>query len=192
MDCTQLLNDIVAWADARGIHVQQDALKSEQAGVFDGVSVMLNSRYGTEERAYYLAHALGSIVRWSVSQDAVQGMFEELRTAKEDRADAARLERAINAYRVFETESSEFAIELLTKLGHGDAVPAYTNFMRADLEALTEFHRTGRAPVWHDFFARWNHEVASGTRTVLPFQRKPIPAFTPTVIEKQEIVQKQR
>jgi len=47
--------------------------------------------------------------------------------------------------------------------------------MRADLEAMTEFHRTGRAPVWHDFFSRWTADVAAGRRYLEPFQVQPIP-----------------
>jgi hypothetical protein len=63
--------------------------------------------------------------------------------------------------------------------------------MRADLEALTEYHRTGKAPVWRDFFALWNADVASGRRVVTPYTPKPLPAFTPVAIERQEILQKQ-
>src|SRR4051794_35780827 len=160
------------WAASRGIAIREERLKADKAGEFDGLAVTLNAAYGAEERTYYLVHALGSIVRWSRSRPAVQQMFDELRAAKEHRDDAGRLERAIERYRTFEVESSEFAVWLLAELGHGDVVPAYTNFMRADLEALTEFHRTGRAPVWRDFFARWNEEVARGVRTVPAFRAK--------------------
>jgi hypothetical protein len=118
-------------------------------------------------------------------------MFDELRDAKKARADPARLERAIAAYRDFETESSEFAVWLLGELGHAGAVPSYTNFMRADLEALTAFHRTGVAPAWRDFFACWNEDVAAGRRDVEPFRPKPLPPFTAVPIERQEILQTQ-
>lgn len=191
MDASQLLNDVCAWAAARGIRVDRRRLRPDQAGKFDGVSATLNSDYAAEELAYYLAHALGSVVRWSLSRDAVQAMFDELRAAKKDRPDAARLERAVAAYRAFEVESSEYAVTLLAEAGHADAVPPYTNFMRADLEALTEFHRTGRAPVWRDFFARWKADVAAGRRAVAPFQARPVPPFTPARIEEQEILQRQ-
>ncbi len=191
MDPTKLLDDVRAAAEARGVRVRQRPLGPGKVGAFDGLSVTLASGHAAEELAYYLAHALGSIVRWSLSRATVQALFDELRAAKEDRADAGRLERAIEAYRAFETESSEFAVWLLNDLGHGGWVPSYTSFLRADLEALTEFHRTGRAPVWRDFFARWNEEVAGGRWQVPPFQPTPISAFTPVVIETQEIVQKQ-
>src|SRR5205085_1466869 len=155
-------------------------------------SVTMNEAYEAEERLYYLIHALGSIVRWSLSRDAVQDTFDELRAAKETRAsDPDRLEAAIGHYRAFEIESSQFAVWLLAELGHAAVVPAYENFLHADLEALTAFHRHGRAPVWRDFFARWNEEVRAGVREVLPFDPKPIPPFTPVRLEKQEILQKQ-
>lgn len=191
MDFMQILNDVAAWATTHGIDVRRQALQPEQAGTFDGVSVTLNSAYRADEQTYYLTHTLGSIARWSLSRNAVQDLFDELRAAKADRGDRVRLTRAIDAYRAFERESSEFAVGLLMKLEQGDAVPSYTNFMRADLEALTEFHRRGQAPVWHEFFARWNRDVASGRREVFPFRPKPMPAFAPVEIEKQEIVQKQ-
>jgi hypothetical protein len=182
--------DVRAATERRGVRVRQRPLRRDLVGIFDGVSVTLNSDYGPEELTYYLAHALGSMARWSLSRDAVQAMFDELRDAKDDRADAARLERAIAAYRSFETESSEFAVWLLDDLGHGAVVPPYTNFMRADLEAMTEYHRTGTAPVWEDFFARWNESVAAGLKIIPAFRPKPLPAFAPVRIENQEILQK--
>jgi hypothetical protein len=63
--------------------------------------------------------------------------------------------------------------------------------MRPDLEALTIFHKTGRAPVWQDFFREWNEEVATGRRQVLPFCPSDIPDFLPRRIERQEILQEQ-
>ena len=163
--------DVSAWAAAHGIAVGQRPLAPGTAGTFDGLSATMNSGYSAAERTYYFVHALGSVVRWSLSHDAVQAMFDELRGAKKDRAgDPDRLERAIDAYRAFEIESSEFAVWLLAELGHAAVVPSYTTFMRADLDALTEFHRTGKAPVWRDFFARWQEEIAAGRRQVQSYQ----------------------
>jgi hypothetical protein len=117
----------------------------------------MNSKYDVEERTYYLVHALASIVRWSLSLPLIQRMFEELRAAKQEKhADPDRLERAIEQYRAFKVEPSEYAVWLLAKLGADEVVPSFTNFMRADLEALTLFHRFGRVPVWRDFFADRN------------------------------------
>jgi hypothetical protein len=190
VDFARILDDVRDAAERRGVRVGERTLKPEQAAVFDGVSVVLNRDYEPEELTYYLAHALGSIARWSLSRDAVQAMFDELRDAKKA-DDAGRRERAIEAYRAFEVESSEFAVWLLAELRHTDVVPSYTNFMRADLEALTEFHRTGTSPVWREFFARWNAEVAAGRRVVPPIPPKRLPAFTPRTIERQEVLQKQ-
>jgi hypothetical protein len=187
---SRALSDVRAVVERRGVRVSQRPLKRELVGVFDGVSVTLNSDYGPEELTFYLAHTVGSIARWSLSGDVVQAMFDELRDAKAGRADAARLERAIAAYRAFETESSEFAVWLLDELEHGALVSAYTNFMRADLEAMTEYHRNGTAPVWDDFFARWNEAVAAGLRKVPGFEPNTLPEFTPVRIENQEILQK--
>lgn len=188
----RVYRDVESWAQAHGIRIRHDTLKREKVGAFDGLSATMNSEYGTEERTYYLAHALGSIVRWSLSQPAVQEMFDELREAKKNRGpEPERLERAIERYRAFEVESSQFAVWLLGELGHSNAIFSYTNFMRADLEALSEFHRRGRAPVWRDFFSRWNEEVASGRRRVEPYRPKAIPPFSPMRIENQEILQEQ-
>lgn len=184
--------DVKEWAEVHGIRVREDCLSPGKAGEFNGVSATMNRTYGTEERLYYLVHALGSMVRWSWSRAEIQEMFDELRAAKKEKdQEPQRLERAIERYRAFEIESSEFAVWLLGELGHAGVVASYTNFMRADLEALTEFHRRGRAPVWRDFFARWNQEVAAGRRQVAAFAPKPIPAFTPVRTECQEILQEQ-
>jgi hypothetical protein len=183
--------DICRWAKSHGISVRQARLEANKAGEFDGLSVTMNTSYSAEERSYYLAHALGSIVRWSLSHAQVRGLFQELREAKTTRDDSIRLDSAIDRYRAFEIEASEFAVWLLGERGKDDVIPSYTNFMRADLEALTQFHRIGVAPVWRDFFARWNEEVRVGLRSVEPYQPKRIPEFKPTQIEKQEILQKQ-
>lgn len=191
-DFGQIYHEVCAWAEARGIHVARLRLPAGKAGEFDGVSARMNTAYPVEECVYYLAHALGSMVRWALSHEAVRALFEELRAAKEARSvDAARLERAIAAYRGFEVESSEFAVWMLEQLGYPSVIRSYTNFLRADLEALTAFHRHGKAPVWRDFFAQWNEDVAQGRRQVEPFHPKPIPPFTPVRTEKQEILQEQ-
>jgi hypothetical protein len=152
----------------------------------------MNCEYGVEERLYYLIHALGSVVLWSLDKASVAQTFDELRDAKSEKADdPARFEAAIARYRDFEVEASELAVWLFEHLDQRDNVPSYTNFMRADLEAMTEFHRTSEAPVWSEFFGGWNHEVASGRRQVLAFDPKPIRPFQPVPIERQEILQRQ-
>jgi hypothetical protein len=186
----KVYRDVRSWAETHEIRVYARRLKPGRAGTFDGLTVTMNSVYPGEERVYYLAHALGSIVRWSLSESETAKLFNELRNSK-SADDRARLERAVERYRAFEVESSEFAVWLLAKLEHADVIPSYTNFMRADLEALTEFHRSGRAPVWREFFSCWNQAVAAGHQLVLPFEPKAIPALTPQRIENQEILQEQ-
>ena len=190
IDFDAVFDDVSAWAKRHGIAVRRRKLPRRKAGEFDGLSATMNSAYPADERVYYLTHALGSLVRWSLSRPQVQAMFDELRDAKKA-GPGERLELAIAAYRAFETESSQFAVWLLAELGQGEAVGPFTNFMRADLEALTQFHRTGKAPVWREFFARWNGEVAAGTRPVELFEPKPVPRFTPLRTERQEILQEQ-
>src|SRR4051794_32225305 len=108
----------------------------------------------------------------------VQRLFDGLRAAEEDKdVNAAELSQWIEQFRAFETRSSQFAIWLLGELGYPTAKASYTNFIQADLEAMMEFHRTGHAPVWRTFFARWNEEVAAGRRVVAPFEPKVIPPF---------------
>jgi len=183
---------VCEWAAVHGIAIKEEALPPGKAGEFTGRLVTMNHEYGAEERLYYLIHALGSIVLWSSNKAGVEQMFNDLRDAKSEKAhNPSRLETAIVSYRRFEVEASEHAVWLLGQLGQGEKVPSYTNFMWADLEAMTEFHRTGKAPVWCEFFDRWNHDVASGRRPVRPFNSKPIPHFQPVLTERQEILQRQ-
>jgi hypothetical protein len=182
--------DVSRWAEARGIRTVERQMDAGKAGEFNGVCVTMNLRYGAEEKSYYHAHALGSIVRWSLSRREVQGMFDDLRDAKKTN-DHSRLEHEIERYRIFEIESSEYAVWLLAHLGHADEARPYSNFMRADLEALTIFHRTGQAPVWRDLFGRWNREVSTGYRQIAAFTPKEIPDFEPVMIDRQEILQRQ-
>jgi 23S rRNA G2069 N7-methylase RlmK/C1962 C5-methylase RlmI len=188
MSFVSVYDDVAQWARARGIEVREERMDRDKAGWFDGTSVQMNRAYPKEEQLYYLVHTLGSIVRWSLSRPEVQQMFNNLRDAKKTKG--ARLENAIQAYRAFEIESSEFAVSILKELGHSALISSYSNFMTADLEALTQFHRIGQAPVWRDFFVRWNEEVGCG-RPVADFTPKPVPPFSPVRIERQEIVQKQ-
>lgn len=187
-----LILAVQTWAKAHGIEVQHRPLPPGKAAEFDGLSVTMNRDYDAEERTYYLIHALGSIVLWSLNKKAVQSMYDELRDTKgKEFRGSSRLERAIGAYRAFEIESSELAVALLNELHYSQVAPSYANFMRADLEAMTEFHRSGQAPVWRDFFARWNEEVARGSRRIEPFVPKPLPRFQPVEIERQEVLQQQ-
>jgi len=192
MDFQSLEDAIERWAAARGIRVSRRELPAGTAGEFTGTAVAMNHGYPVAERVFYLVHALGSIVLWSLDREAVQQMFDRLRAAKTHKdQDPAELERRIRAFRDFETESSELAVWLLEELGFPESVSPYTNFLRADLESITQFHRTGKAPVWREFFARWNEEAAAGRRAVESFTPRPIPDFQALQIERQEILQAQ-
>ena len=187
----QLYGDLQKRARAYGIEVQEVGLPAESPGRFDGMTVMMNRAYDAEERCYYLVHALGSIVRWSLDPAGCTALFRALAEAKAHRAAApAHLERALAAYRDYETAASEYAAWLLADLGYASLVPAYTNFSRADLEAMDQMHRTGKAVPWRAFFAAWNQAVTRGERTVAPYVAERIPVFQPLRMREQEVIQK--
>jgi hypothetical protein len=94
------------------------------------------------------------------------------------------LERALAPFRAFEVRASEYAVWVLDQVGAAGVVAAYSTFFRADLEAITIFHRTGRAPVWRPFLARWKASMDCA-----PFTPRPVPVFRPVPIERQEVKQ---
>ena len=55
------LQNVRAWAQQHGIEVRKRRLTPEKAGMFNGLSVTINSAYSLEEQTYYLVHAVGSI-----------------------------------------------------------------------------------------------------------------------------------
>ncbi len=186
----QLFQDLQARARAYGIEVQEVELPPERPGRFDGVTVLMNRTYDPEERCHYLAHAIGSIVRWSLDPAGCTELFRQLDEAKAHRAtEPAHLDRALAEYRDYETAASEYAVWLLADLGYESILPAYTNFARADLAAMEQMHRTGTAPAWRDFFAAWNGELARGERQVRPYVAERIPPFQPVRMREQGIVQ---
>jgi hypothetical protein len=189
-DVENLYADLVQRAARYGITVGQADLDAEVPGQFDGPTVTLNKVYDAGERAFYLAHSIGSIAEWSIHPDRSHQVFRELQQAKHTaRSDATRLERALAAYLAFENATWEFAAWLLEDMGHNHFTPAFTNFGRADMEAMRVFHTTGAAPVWREFFATWNEQIRQGARTITPFVPRPIPEFQAMKIPKQEIVQ---
>lgn len=189
-DFAKVYADLRRWAEDRGIRVREERLDEETPGAFDGLSVTMNRDYDPEERCHYLAHSLGSIVEWALRPRESQAVYDELRAAKKEKArDPGRLERALAGFAAFEERASEYAVALLDDLGQADLVPAYTAFARADLDAMTVFHRTGRAPVWREFFPAWRAEAARGERQVVPYRPRAVPDFRPVRIQTQEIVQ---
>lgn len=189
--CHEFEQALAAWAKGCGVEFAHRQFAAGKAGEFDGTTLTLNSAYGPRERLFYGVHALGSIAIWSRDRAMVQSMFDELRDAKKRRSEEpTRLAAAIERYRKFETESSEHAVWILSHIGATSEIPDYSNQMRADLEAMTQFHEIGTAPVWDEFFTRWNREIASGERSVETFKMKAVECFQAQRIEKQEILQR--
>ena len=175
-----------------GITVSEADLDDEVPGKFDGLKITVNKNYDAAERAFYLAHSIGSIAEWSIHTDQSHQVFDELRRAKrKSTSDAANLERALAAYLSFENTTWEFAVWLVADTGNEPFVAALTSFGRADMEVMRLFHTTGKAPHWREFFAAWNVEVRQGTRSIAPFAPRPIQEFQAIRIPKQEIVQKE-
>ena len=173
-----------------GIAVIGKRLPLETTGIFDGLSITTNTAYDQETRCYNIAHSLGHIVQWSVDYSRCQALYDQLHAAKTNKmADPEPLRRALEGFRRYEEEASQYATWLLTVTGNTAAIPTFINFSRADIEAIVAFHRDGAAPVWHTFFAEWNAKVAQKELAALPFGAKPIPRFTPVQIAAQEVIQ---
>ena len=162
----------------------------EKPGEFDGLTITINPKHDATAASYYLAHAFGSIVQWSTATDMARRVYDGLRTAKKRRSeDPTRFEQALTRYRIFEQTSSEHAVWMLDRIGHSDVVADYTTFFRADIEAMTIFHRTGKEPPWPEFYADWKQRVEAGEIRIDPFTPKPFSSFQPRRIEYQEVFQ---
>lgn len=179
-----------ACCQVRGVRVLEREMGPETTGVFNGPTIVTNTAYDLETRCHNVAHSLGHIAQWSLNHDAFHRLYERLHAAKAGKAhDPAPLRQALEDFRAYEEEASQYAAWLLCEAGCTDALPAFNNFARADIEAIVGFHRDGIAPVWREFFAVWNEDVAAGRRRAQPFEPKPIPPFTPRRIEPQEVIQ---
>ncbi len=189
MSFENLFDDLRARVEGYGVQVKSASLNPETPGKFDGPTITLNTACGLEARCYYLAHSLGSIVQWSADPAGSRAAYDGLHEAKATKdADPARFAEALRRYLRFEETSSEYAVWLIADAGHGWAVPGYTLFFRADLESMRQFHTTGAAPVWRDFFADWKERVSRGEAVAEPFQPRPIPPFRPAHVQTQEVV----
>jgi hypothetical protein len=184
---TDLLNDLIEYAGSHGIEMRKKNMDVEKPGEFDGQTITINPKHDRQALSFYVAHALGSIYQWSTDFEHSKKVFDQLREAKKERG--IRFEEALERWRRFEETSSDHAVWLLGHLGHEEAVRPYTVFFRADIEAMTIFHRTGKEPRWPDFFAEWKEKVARGEIQIEPFHAKPIGPFEPAKIEKQEVLQ---
>jgi putative component of membrane protein insertase Oxa1/YidC/SpoIIIJ protein YidD len=183
-----LYDDLRQRIESYGVAVRCEPLGAEQPARFDGLSITVSPGYDLEARSHYLAHSLGSIAAWLLDPGGTAPLYRELREAKAQRdVDLERLERAVAAFCRFEERTSEYAVWLLAEAGHPEAIAGYTNFFRADLAAMAEFHRHGVAPVWREFLAAWNGRARRGEQEVRPFHPRPIPPFEPRRIELQEV-----
>ena len=183
----ELLEDLRRYIVANGVDVRTRNMDIEKPGEFDGPTLTLNPVHDPEALCYYAAHAFGSIYQWSTDFPRAQKVFRDLRDAK--KGPAQQFERALEAWRRFEQTSSDHAVWVLEHIGHQPAVVPYTVFFRADIEAMTIFHRTGKEPRWPDFFADWKRRADAGEIRIEPFDPKPVYPFTPRPIEKQEVLQ---
>ena len=182
-----LFADLERFITSHGVLVCLRKMKVEKPGEFDGPSITINPVHDRESCCYYLAHSFGSVYQSSTDPHHARRVFDALRDAK--RQKGRYFEEALEAWRAFEQTSSEHAVWVLEEIGHAGAVGPYTVFFRADIEAMTIFHRTGKEPRWPDFFAEWKQKVASGEIRVKPFRPKPVARFRPARIEKQEVLQ---
>jgi hypothetical protein len=183
-----LFEDLQRFIRSHGVEVRLEEMDVETPGAFDGPSITINPVHDREACCYYLAHSFGSIYQWSSDFGRARKAFDDLRAAKKDAGIA--FEEALERWRRFEEVSSEHAVWVLGEIGHAAAVDAYTVFFRADLEAMTVFHRTGKEPSWPEFFAAWKEGVARGSIRIEPFRPRAVAPFEPVPIEEQEVVQK--
>jgi hypothetical protein len=183
----ELLADLGRLITSHGVSVRFRDMEVEKPGEFDGPSITINPLHDREACCYYLVHSFGSIYQWSTGSEHARKVFEALRDAKGK--EGAEFEEALEAWRTFEQTSSEHAVWVLSDIGHTEAIEPYTVFFRADIEAMTIFHRTRKEPRWPDFFAEWKQQIARGEIRVEPFRPKPVARFRPVRIEKQEVLQ---
>lgn len=182
-----LFADLVRFVTDHGVDVVLRNMDAETPGEFDGPSITINPVHDRVACSYYLAHSFGSIYQWSTDFEQTRKVFEGLRETKRGRG--ADFEAAMERWRQFEETSSDHAVWVLAATGHTDAIDPYTVFFRADIEAMTIFHRTGKEPRWPDFFADWKAKVAIEEIRIDPFKPKPVARFRPVRIEKQEVLQ---
>jgi hypothetical protein len=188
----RLSADLERRAGGYGVRVTPRHLGPETPAKFDGPTVALDPGCDPESRCYYLAHALGSIAQWSTHTDATRAAFDELHAAERSRQrDPGRFDRAVAEHLAFEERSSGHAVWLLADVGHAWAVPGYTTFFRADLAAIGEYHRTGVAPVWREYYPAWREKAARGEVTIQPFEPLPVPAFRAIPIPTQEVIREE-
>jgi hypothetical protein len=185
-DFERLYVDLGQRAGRYAVRVHSHPLPPETPARFDGPTITLDPGYDSESRCFYLAHALGSIAHWSTDLSGSRAVFDELHAAEASRAaDPARFERALAGHLAFEERASGHAVWLLADIGQAGAIPAYTVFFRADMAAIEEYHRSGVAPVWREFYPAWKEKARSAAA---PFAPRPVSAFRAVTIPTQEVL----
>lgn len=189
-DWSTIYERLKARIESFGIAVLAQRLGFETTGIFDGTSITTNTDYDLETRCHNIAHSFGHIAQWSLEYDRFRTLYEQLYAAKATKgADPAALECALERFREYEEEASQYATWLLSDIGCTDALPSFILFARADIEAIVGFHRDGIAPIWRTYFEAYQRRVTSGELQLLPFEPKPVPPFTPVHLEPQEVIQ---
>jgi hypothetical protein len=187
---TILYEQLKAWIEDHGVKVLARQLPAGTTGVFDGLTITTNTTCDLETRCYNIAHSFGHIVQWSLEGPRFQALYDDLHAAKENKqTDPDRLQSALLRFRQYEEEASQYAAWLLIAIGHAEVIPRFTNFARADIEAIVAFHRDGQALPWARFFQEWQAKVATADRPLRSFEPRPIPALTPVFIDSQEVIQ---
>src|SRR5262249_2031692 len=144
VDWANVYNRLKARIESYGIAVEERRLGFETTGIFDGLSITTNVEYDTQTRCHNIAHSLGHIVQWSLDYPQCQQLYDGLNAAKAGKSeDRAGLERALLHFREYEEEASQYAAWLLGDIGSPEALADFTNFARADIEAIVGFHRHG-------------------------------------------------
>ena len=185
-----LFHDLQRYIAGHGVRVVLKTMDIDTPGEFDGLTITMNPTHNAEARSYYLAHAFGSIVQWSTDFKAAQKVFQNLRSASRQRVDEPEeFAAALESYQRFEERSSGYAVWMLREIGYQQIVRRYTIFFRADLEAMTHFHRTGQAPRWQEFFPQFKRLAKARELSVRPFAPTPIRRFEPKKIDVQEVLQ---
>ena len=182
-----LFSDLERFVSSSGVQVRLQEMDLEKPGEFDGPTITINPAHDRQACCYYLAHSFGSIYQWSTDFEHARKVFDGIRNTKNGAQSG--FEAALRRWRRFEEVSSDHAVWLLAATDHEDAIDAYTVFFRADIEAMSIFHRSGKEPRWPDFFAEWKERVGKGEIRVDPFRPKPVARFRPVRIEKQEVLQ---
>src|SRR5258708_36467392 len=118
IDWSSIFKKLKGRIDSVGVRVHSLRLGPQTTGIFDGLSIMINSECDLETRSHNLVHSFGHIVQWSLERPRCEALYEALYAAKERKhEDRRELERALGEFREYEEEASGYASWLLTDTG---------------------------------------------------------------------------